>query len=1025
MGRSDPLIPLSDLTNLPGKLERKLEKQGIIELTQLFLLENKLQDAVQLAKNSDLTIREALEARHFGRSYFESLLTDITAKRKVEPLDLLCKIHWLLGIVPEGDYRKELIALETSALATILENMETTQASIIEQILQLLLHRLLIIPKTTMKAELVQLVGFAEKFQRSSLLAYHIAKGKESFTTLAEETEPTKQIVLLRKLTKQWKALQKIMEDRGNEKGKTIVLALNAVDDLKVLDISEQHLKERLQQTMTTQKLRQSQLKHITTAMNAAIELRDAYSTASLASRASRIWFEMAQGKSSTALGDDLLRSLRFARTAIFQYRALDDLGGAVKQLDHIILIIGEVPSDAPQLLEEALIGTLKTFINTIPLLDRPTDQNLILRMSKRLDTLLARLLPKLHSPENRYALAKLQVKFQQTALHQLKQLGAPAETYQTLNREFILALLRLADAAPEEEKNTLLNTSAEYAGQLIPKITPSTKVSEQDLEVVSSVTQQLAQRPPETLSDAALHLMKQSNQLNENLYFQTKDPKIRAQLALQLLLSRVSPDYSGKVTASFPSKDLDKLEDYATTAMVEQVKGRKKVQALKAGSLLVWILLQRIQILKTPQEVQKLKNDAQEFADQTFTFMPASSELTGDAYPFAFLLLRGISALVYDERPTDESQWEELLTKSEQLAQTLAKASAVRGDARNEVLALSAAGTATAKLATITLSRSSQTRLLRRATTQIQKGLQAAVREGNPADIEAVLSQYNQLMRSRISITSTLSAQIPIFEEWDSTYKDGVEALQQIDAGEAANRLQASRILNAQIPRAFSRLKQEKDTLDSVRRRLTELLHEAGQIGSKEQAELSTQLERQWAFQLGEDSILESGYRLEDSETSFTLADEHFRISLQVETEVAIDGQVLRKTRTFPYLRPSTQPTELIWYDTTPILCSTYSSEKLQTWLTLQNPTKDAVSIGIWLIASENLTATATLQILATDALSQGPEGVVIQLAGAQVEFPRKPAVAEHREAKGILIYELNLDARFPDKINLNIQIA
>jgi hypothetical protein len=733
----------------------------------------------------------------------------------------------------------------------------------------------------------------------------------------------------------------------------------------------------------------------------------------------------MAQGKSSKALGDDLLRSLRFARTAVFQYRALDDLSGAVEQLDHILRLVGEIPSDPSQLLEEALTGTLKTFINTIPLLDRPTDQNLILRISKRMDTLLGRLLPKLNSQGNRYVLAKLHVKFQQIALHQLNQLGAPPETYQTLNREFILALLRLADAAPEEEKETLLNTSAEYAGQLIPKISPTTKVSEQDLEVVSSVTQQLAQRPPEDLSDTALRLIKQSNQLNENLYFQTKDSKIRAQLALQLLLSRVSPDYSGKVTASFPTKDLDKLEDYATTAMVEQVKGRKKVQALKAGSLLVWILLQRIQTLKVAQEIQKLKNDAREFADQTFTFMPQSSELTGEAYPFAYLLLRGVSSLVYDERPTDESQWEDLLTQSEQLAQTLAKASAVKGDTRNEVLALSAAGTATAKLATITSSRSSQTRLLRRATTQIQKALHAAAKEGNPADIEAVLSQYNQLMRSRLSVTSSLSAQIPLFEEWDSTYKEGVEALQQIEAGEAANRLQASRILNTQVPRTFTLLNQGKGTLDSVRRRLTELLHEASQIGSKEQVELATQLERQWAFQLGDDSILDSGYRLEDAETSFTLADEHFRISLQVETEVAIEGQVLRKTGTFPYLRPSIQPIELIWYDITPILFSTYSSEKLQTWLTLENPTKDAVSIGLWLIPSENLSATITLQVLATDALSQGPEGVVIQLAGAQVELPRKPAVAEHREAKGILIYELSLDTRFPDKIGLNIQIA
>ncbi len=1020
----DPSIPLSDLTKLPAKLRRKLETQGISELSQLFLAENKLQDAVMFAKNADLTIREALEVRQFGRNHLETTLTEITAKRKVEPLARLWKVHWLLGIVPAGDYRNELIALEASAIATILENLETTEAPTIEKVLQILLHRLIIIPETTMKAELEQLVEFSEKFQRSSLLAYQTSKSKEIITALAEEEEPTKQIVLLRKLTRQWKALFKTMEDRGEEKGKTIAVALQAIDDLKVLDVSEEHLKERLQQTMSTKKLRSSQLKHITTAMNAAIELRDAFSTAKFGTRASKIWFELAQGKSSKALGDDLLRSLRFARTAVFHYRALDDLSGAVKQLDHIMLLLGEVPFDPPQLLEEAITGALKTLIRTIPLLDRPADQNLILRISKRIDALLARLMPKLDSRDARYSLAKLHLKFQQTALHQLQQLGATPETYQTLTRELIQALMRLFEVASEEEKDTLLNTAAEYASQLIPEMTSSTKINEQDLEVVSQVVQQLAQRPPDRLTDSGHRLMEQSNQLNEQLYFQTKDPQIRAQLALQLLLSKVSPKSSGKITATFLTKDLDKMEDYATTAMVAQAKGRQKVQALKAGSLLVWILLQRISSLTVVPEIQKLKDDARDFAEQTFTFMPSSTELTGEAYPFAFLLLRNVNALVYDEKPADESQWEQLLTQGEQLAQTLAKAAAVKRDSRNEILALSAAGTATAKLATLTSTKSSQTRLLRRATTQIQKALQAAASEGDSDDIEAVLSQYDQLMRSRLRVTSALAAQITIFEDWDQTYNEAVQALQNSEA-DVINRLKASRILNAQVPLAFTLLGQGKANLDAVRRRLSEILHEASQIGSQEQSKLAQQLERQWAFQLGDDSLLNAGFRLEEAETSFTLADEHFRISLQVEHEVSIDGQVLRKIRTFPYLRPSTKAMELIWYDMTPILCSIYSGNQLHTWLTLHNPTEDSVSIGIWLIPTEDLTATLSLQVLATEALSQGPEGVMIQLSGAQVELPRRPTVAEQREDRGILIYELGLSNRFPDTIDLTIQIA
>ncbi len=1021
----DPVMPLTDLINLPARLRQKLEDQEINDVSQLFLLEDKLQDAITLAKNTEISIREALEVRHFGRRHLENILADITAKRKVEPLGLLWKTHWLLGIVPKGDYRNELIALEASAIATILENLETTKAATIERMLQILLHRLLIIPETIMKAELEQLLKFAEKFQRSSLIAYQITKAKEPISALAYEEEPTKQIVLIRKLTKHWKALHKTMEERSKEKGKTISTALQAVEDLKILDTSEQHLKSRLQQTMSTQKLRQSQLKHITAAMNATIELRDAYSTAKFAMRASQIWFELAQGKSTKALTDDLLRSLRFSRTAVFHYRSLDDLSGAVKQLDNIILIIGEIPSDPPELLDEALTGTLQTLIRTIPLLDRPADQKLILRITKRLESRLSRLLPKLDALDARYALAKLHTKFQQTALHQLQQLGAIPETYQSLNREFIHALLRLVEVAPEEEKNNLLNSAAQYASQLIPAITPSTKINEQDLEVVSQVAHQLAQRPPENLSDSAKSLIEQSNQLNEQLYFHTKDPKIRAQLALQLLLSQISPDSSGKVKVSFPTKDLDKLEDYATTALLAQVKGRQQVQALKAGALLIWIILQRINSLTKVQEIRKLKQDARDFAEQTFTFLPSSKELTGQAYPFAFLLLRNVNSLAYDERPEDASQWEQLLTQSEQLAQSLAKVAAVKGEPRNEILALSAAGTATAKLATLTASQSSRSRLLRRATTQIQKALQAAANDGNSEDIEAVISQYDQLMRTRLAVTSKLKEQILIFKEWDQIYGEGIDALRSAEAGDTANRLQASRILNTQVPLIFTLLSQSESNLDSVRRRLTDILHEASQIGSKEQAELARQLERRWAFQLGEDSLLDSGFRLEDADTGFTLADEYFRISLQVEYEVTINGKVLQKTQTFPYLRPSTKPTDLIWYDITPILCNTYSGDKLQTWLTLQDPNKDGVSIDFWLIASEDLQTTVRFQILATEALSQGPEGIVIQLAGAQVELPRQPVVAEHRESKGILIYELTLNPMFPDTISLNIQIA
>jgi len=1020
-----PSIPIVEIANFPAKIRKQMEANGVNELAQLFLAEKKLIDAVKLANLTDISIREALEARQAGRRHMESILANITAKRKVEPLELLWKIHWLIGTVSDGDHRLELLALEGSAISTLLEHLETTQAQTIDKILMLFLHRLLVVPETTLKAEYQQLIDFTEEFQRRSLFAYQITKTKPVLQALSEEPEPTKHIVQMRKLQKCWKSLFQAMKQRGEPQGTTILTALQAMDSLEILDLSEQHLKARIEQTMSTTKLRQSQLTQITTAMNAAVELRDAYSTAKLATRASQIWFELAQGKPGKAFGDDLLRSLRFSRTATFHYRVSDNLSGAVKQLEHLVHLVGEFPSDSPEVLEEAITGVLQTFVNTIPLLDRPADETFLLRASKRVDTIISRLIPQLPSRESRYQLAQLHVQFQQTVIKQLQQLGTEPAEYKVLNREFIQALLRLADSAPDEEKQELLNTATEHTTQIIAESKQIAKISEQDLEVISAVASHLAQYPAEKLSEPAKQLLEQTHQLNEQLYFQTKDSQIRAQLALQLLLTKTTPDSSGKILATFPSKELDKLEEFASTALVANVKAKKRNETLKAGSVLVWIVIQRLREIQDPNEVSKLKDDARDFVEKTFTFTPSSTEMTSETFPFGFLLLRDINELVHDERPEEDSHWEQLLTQSEQFAQTLAKAASSRGDTTSQILALSAAGTATAKLATITPSSTQRSRLLRRATTQIQKALQAASTQGNPRDIEAALSQYDQLMHARLAMTTSIPAQLPIFEEWNQTYIEAITALETTDVSDSVNRLQAYRILNAQIPIKFSLLSQGKVNIDTVRRQLTELLQEAGQIGSPEQTKLAQQLERRWAFQLGEDSLLASGFRLEDTETNLTLADEHFRFSLQFELHLDINGQATQKLRSFPFLRISQQPNDLIWYDETPILCSAYSNEGIYTCLFLQNPSENNVDIGLWLFAAEELTATVTFRILAVEALSQDSEGVAIQLAGAQVHFSKQPVVAERRETKGVLLYELSLKPSHPEKLPMNIQIA
>jgi hypothetical protein len=305
-----------------------------------------------------------------------------------------------------------------------------------------------------------------------------------------------------------------------------------------------------------------------------------------------------------------------------------------------------------------------------------------------------------------------------------------------------------------------------------------------------------------------------------------------------------------------------------------------------------------------------------------------------------------------------------------------------------------------------------------------MQKALQAATADASPKDIEAVLAQYDHLLQAQLTTTPTISAQISLFKEWDETYSEAVKAIRKTGEDDVANSLEAYRILNAKVPLVFSSLQQASASPDSVKRQIIELLREVNEIGSPQQSKLAKQLERRWAFQLGEDSLIASGYRLEDAETSFTLADEHFRISLQVEPQISINGKNLRKIRSFPFLRPASQLNGLTWYDENPVICTLYSDNKLHTWLTLQNPTEQKVSIGYWFIASEKVTATVTLQILGIETLSQDSAGVVVQLSGAQLSVAKQPLVAEHRESKGVLVYELHLTTGYPDPLSLDITV-
>jgi hypothetical protein len=758
--------------------------------------------------------------------------------------------------------------------------------------------------------------------------------------------------------------------------------------------------------------------------MNAAVELKDANLVTDFAERGSRIWFELAQGKTSQAFTDDLLRSLRFARTAIFHARALDDVKRAVDLLLHLIHLLGEFPKDVPEPLAEATLGVLRTLLSTVPLLDRPVDVNPILEGADRVRRSVEPLSEQLRDTQQRRQLVQLYLDFQRLAVHQLQQLGAEMPALRDGLRTLVRSLLTGADAATTQNKSELLNESAEYANQLLALARPKDQLDEEDLELISSLAGRFAQQPPKSLNDAAKQLIAESHQLNEQLLARTQDSKLRAQVALRLLLSRLAVDSTG-VLASVPKpEELDRLEGYASTALIEHAKARHSLDALKAGSILVALLLQRIQVSNQDEQKQHLKEDAQDFAEKTLTFVPVAQELKGEGYPFALLLLRSIHDLVRGEKRGDTSRWESLLTQAEALASALATTAAKRRDTDNQLLALSSAATATAELAALSPPGPKQTHLLIRATMQIQKALDATSAAVKPDSVKATMDQYHRVISDRLTMTPDVRSQVTLLQEWGRISEQAADALQKMEATETANELQIQRALNAQIPLVLAQYSLGELTLEAAKRQVTGLLQDIAKKGNANQAELARQLGRRWAYQLAPGTIIDSGFRLESTETGFSLADEQFRISLQVDEQVVIAKRAAPRGNTRHYLRPSGKVDDPIWYNPTPVLYTAYGTAGPVTWHALENPAKEGVTIGLWLVSANAIHVELTVKISDVEALAPQATGLVMRILGGEVRVSQQPTRYEHGENQAVLVYELDLSPGDPQFIPLIVRM-
>jgi hypothetical protein len=1024
MSSAEPSIPIAEIAGLPAPRSRKLERAGIADLAQLFFSKDQLRDAVELASTTGLSIRESLEVRQQGRQHLSSVLNSITAKRKTNPLDLLCKVHWLIALIPPSETRQQTLNQEKAAVSTVLSVLEPASASVVDRILVLALHRTLDASGTTLKTEVAELVSLAEKFQRVSLLAYQIAKAKPMLLANADAENANQRIVALRKAVPLWNQLHQALEQRGNAEGQNVVAARRAADSLAILDLSEQHLKDHVQLTMTTQKLRSSQLTHITTLMNAAVELHDANLVTDFAERGSRIWFELAQGKADRAFTDDLLRSVRFARTAVFHARALDDVKRAVDLLRHLVHLLGEFPKGAPEPLTEATAGVLKTLISTLPLLDRPVDVNLILEAADRVRRSVDTVTGQLRDEQERGQLTRLHVDFQRLAVRQLQQLGAEATAVRNGLRALIRGLLTEADARTADDPKVILDEAAERANDLLALAKPKEQSDEEDLELTSSLISRLAQQPPDSLNDAAKQLIAESNLLNEQLLAHTREPKMRAQLALRILSSRMSLNSAG-VLASVPKlNELDELEGYASTALIEHAKAKRGLETLKAGAMLVAILFLRAQASDQEKEKQRFRDAARDFAEKTFTFMPAPQELPEEGIQYALLLFRSIRDFVHGERRGDVSRWEALLTQAEALASALATTAAKRKDTDSQLLALSSAATATAELAALKPPGPKRTQLLTRASTQIQRALDVTSAGARPGSVKAAMDQYYCVVSDRLMMTPDLRSQVALLQEWSKLSERAANLLEKAEAIEASDELRAQGVLNAQLPLALAQCSLGELTFETTKRQLAGLLQDITKKGNKSQAELASQLARRWAYQLAAGTIIDSGYRLETTELGFTLADEKFAISLQVEEQVVVSKRPLPHGSARHYLRPSDRTDLPIWYDPAPILYTTYGGAgELVSWHGLEKATKEGVTIGLWLISGETIRVELVVTISNVEALSTEATGLSLTVAGGEMHVS-PPTRYERGENRTVLSYDLELSPGRPQYLPLELRM-
>jgi hypothetical protein len=100
------------------------------------------------------------------------------------------------------------------------------------------------------------------------------------------------------------------------------------------------------------------------------------------------------------------------------------------------------------------------------------------------------------------------------------------------------------------------------------------------------------------------------------------------------------------------------------------------------------------------------------------------------------------------------------------------------------------------------------------------------------------------------------------------------------------------------------------------------------------------------------------------------------------------------------------------------------YGASGLVTWHGLENPTKEGVIIGLWLISADTLRVELTVKICDVEALVPQATGLALSIPGGEIRVSQQPTRYERSENRAVLVYEIDLSPGHPQFLPLELRM-